>query len=187
MMRKRVGVLTVLSLITTLLVAAGVVAAADCFLYSADVGYVCDVEPAPQTFVAPDMPAFSLLDEVRYAYIEDNTNVYPEPSAAVAPKYNVGVGFLYVTIAGELEVNGQHWYMINNGEYVEASALREVEISSFRGTEVHLQPQRPFGWIVLKVVPSATPAGPPHPQFSELPRYTFLEVFDAATADDGWI
>jgi hypothetical protein len=187
MVRKNARLFLAIFVVAAAYTAAGAVAAADCFLYSADIGYVCNTQPAPAVYVAPDLPANSLLDDIQYAYIEDNANVYPEPSTAAPPVRNVGVGFLYLTISGEMEVDGQHWYIINAGEYVLAKDIRLVDYSAFRGTEVHAQPERPFGWVVLKVVPSDAPGDEPNPIFSELPRYTFLEVFDAETAEDGWI
>ena len=163
--------------------------AGSCFYYSPDVGIVCDgrLEPAVDQFESPSSPEESLLDWTTYAYMEDNINIYPEPSLGAPPLYNVGEGFLYVTIQGEVYRDGQKWYAINPGQYARAEDIRLVESSPFTGVVINVQPERPFGWIVLEVTPSNEPDGEPNPEFGQLERYYFFEVFDAAVDEDEWI
>jgi len=160
-----------------------------CFHYSEEVGIVCDgrVESDPGQFEVPDAVEDSLLDHVTYAYMEDNTNIYPQPSLGVGPLYNVGDGFLYVTIQGQVEANGHHWYIINPGQYALAENLRLVETPDFQGVEITIQPDRPFGWFVQDGVPSDQPGGEPNSDYAELERFTFFQIFDAAIDEDEWI
>jgi hypothetical protein len=145
------------------------------------------VESSEPTFVEPEPVAGSFLPDRTYARLQDNTNVYPEPSTAVPPLRNVGDGFLFVTVQGAVEREGQLWYIINPGEYVKAEDLRIAGDSEFTGVEVNRQPVRPFGWILLDVQPSPEPNAEPDPDTPALQRYTFFRVYDAVTADDGWI
>ncbi|UCG24264.1 MAG: L,D-transpeptidase [Chloroflexota bacterium] len=163
--------------------------AGSCFYYSPDVGYVCDgrLEPAVHQFEEPVLPEESLLDRATYAYMEDNINIYPEPNLGLAPLHNVGEGFLYVTIQGEVEANGHRWYEVNPGEYALAEDIRLVETPDFNGVVVNVQPERPFGWIVQEIRPSSEPDGEPNPDFEKLERFDFFQVYDAAVGEDEWI
>jgi hypothetical protein len=160
-----------------------------CYFFSAEVGMICggrkDLDQSQ--FEAPDMREDSLLEYTSYAYMEDNINIYPEPNPSVPPLYNVGEGFLYVTIHGELEANGHKWYVVNPGEYALAEDIRLVSTPSFHGVEITAHPDLPFGWIVLEVRPSSEPDGEPNPDFQKLERFAFFQVFDAAVGEEDWI
>ncbi len=160
-----------------------------CFFYSEEIGTVCDgrVEPDPGQFEDPDAIDGGLLEHVSYAYMDDNINIYPEPNLSAPPLYNVGNGFLYVTIQGVVEANGHKWYVINPGEYALAEGIRLVETPKFTGVEVKVQPERPFGWVVQEVQPSSRPDGEPNPEFTKLERLSFFQVFDAVKGEDDWI
>ena len=165
------------------------VESASCFYYSDEIGYVCDgrMEPEPDQFEDPDPREDSLLDWVRYAYMEDNINVYPEPNLAAPPLYNVGDGFLYITIQRKLEANGHSWYQINPNQFALADGIRLVETPNFHGAEITVQPERPFGWLVQDVRPSSEPNGEPSEDFAKLERFTFFQVYDTALAEGDWI
>ncbi|MCI0395106.1 MAG: L,D-transpeptidase [Chloroflexi bacterium] len=158
-----------------------------CFFHPATDATACSATPPPPTFATPQPRPGSLLNYTVYAYLEDNINLYPQPNLNTPPVRNVGQGFLYVTIQGQVEANGELWYQVNPGEYTPASGVRIVQDSEFSGVEVHQQPARPFGWILQDVRPSSQPGGEPHQGFAELTRYTFFEVYDTAVAGDGWI
>lgn len=160
-----------------------------CFYYSPDVGVVCDgrVDPDPEQFEEPILPEDSLLNYVTYAYLEDNVNVYPEPNLTAPALYNLGNGFLYVTIQGQVEANGHIWYVINPGEYVLKENIRLVETPAFHGAVITVQPERSFGWIVQDVVPSDQPDGEPNPEHTKLVRFTLFQVFDAVVGEEDWI
>ncbi len=169
---------------------AGSAEAANCFYHSAAMGYVCDSAPTLPQFTAPPVVPSSLLERREYAYLEDYVDVYPEPTTAVAPLFNVDRGFFYVTLRSRIRnAAGEIWYEINPGHWVPENAIRPVEISRFHGVVLTEHPRRPFGWILARVQPSSTPGGEPDPAFSRLERYTFFEVFDARVVeeDEGWI
>lgn len=189
MIRAVIAILGFLLLLVALSLAAQPVSAGNCFYFSEDVGFVCDgrMDSEPEQFQQPDLPGESLLDRVLYAYMEDNINIYPEPNLAAPPIYNVGEGFLYVTIQSKVNVGGQRWYLINPGQYAIAEDIRLVTASDFRGVEIAVQPERPMGWIVQETRPSGEPAGEPNPDFEKLVRFSFFQVYDAVTGDDGWI
>lgn len=165
--------------------------AATCFLLDDVIGYVCNpvAEPArPFQFVASEPPDNTLFGRRWYGRLADNANVYPEPTRAVAPVRNVGDGYLFATVNRWFKNDaGETWYEINAGEYVHDDDIRLVESSSFQGVEVLQQPQRPFGWVVQDVTPSREPDGEPHSFFAELPRFTFVQIYDAKLGTDDWI
>ena len=175
--------------IIAFLITAGPLEGARCFHFSDDVGTVCDgrAEPEPDQFQDPAPRDESLLDWVSYAYMEDNINIYPEPNPAAGPLYNVGEGFLYITVQKQLVSNGQSWYQINPGQYALADGVRPVKTPTFHGTEIAVQPERPFGWLVQDAVPSSRPNQEPDPDQEEIPRFTFFQVFDAVLGEDNWI
>ncbi len=147
--------------------------------------YVCDSRPGPDQFEAPAPFADSFLDDVTYARLADLTNIYDKPGGRVVR--NAGDGYLFVTIYGASRVNDQLWYQINYGEWVHADDLTLAEISQFTGIEINSQPERPFGWIVLEVVPSDEPDGEPNENYAKLGRYAFFQVFEARVGEDDWI
>ena len=162
--------------------------AADCFYYNEAIGYVCQAEPQPETFLDPAIPLDSFLQNRRYARAADLTNVYPEPTRAAVPVRNLGDGYLWVTLAGQQAVNGETWYLINPGEWVHEDDLSEGEISEFVGVEMVMQPERPFGWMVAdRVAPSTAPGLEPDGTFSKMRRYSFFEVYDAVPDAEGWL
>ena len=151
--------------------------------------YECNAESdnVVGTFFTPESFDDSLLGRRLYARLADNANVYPEPSWSVAPVRNVGDGFLYATVSSWNEINGETWYQINHREYVHEDDIQPVDVSGFQGVSVRRQPERPFGWVVQDVQPSRQPDGEPGTFFSELPRYSFFEVFDAVKGQNDWI
>ncbi len=181
------------SLAAAFLLLAGLVllaepaAAVNCYYHSQDANYVCDSDPAPSIFIEPQQFPDSPLDRASYARLKDLTNVYPEPTTAVAPVRNAGDGFLFVTVQAVEEHNGETWFMINLGEWVREEDLILVDDSNFTGFEVHAQPERPFGWMVVDYWFSDKPGAEPVQGALKLPRYTFVEVFDAVEMDDGWL
>lgn len=161
--------------------------AAGCYFHSLDVGYVCDSDPAPSIFIEPQPFPDSPLERATYARLKDMINVYPEPTTEIAPVRNVGDGFLFATVQAVEVHNGKTWYMINLGEWVQEQDLILVDDSEFTGFEIHAQPERPFGWMIVDFWYSNEPGTEPVPGALKLPRYTFFEVYDAVEASDGWI
>ena len=184
---RRAGV--ALILMGLMMLAAPTVEAGRCFRLAEGIGIVCDgrVAAEPEPFSPPVERSRSLLDRTIYAYLDDNVYIYPEPDESAQPLYTLGEGFLYVTLNREVESNGQRWYEMNAGEFVPADSVRLVEVPAFRGVEVALQPERPFGWLVQDVVPSHQPDGEPDHAYAELERFDFFQVYDAVVGEDNWI
>ena len=179
--------IVMLALLAGLVLFAQPAAAVSCYLHSANVGYVCNSDPAPSVFAQPQPFPNSFLERTTYARLKDLINVYPQPTTAVPPVRNVGDGFLFSTIQAVENHNGENWYMINLGEWVREQDLILVDDSEFTGLEIFSQPERPFGWMIADYWYSTEPGAEPQPGTLKLPRYTFFEVFDAVEADDGWI
>ncbi len=148
----------------------------------------CGAYKPEKQFVEIKQNPDSFLNRRAYAFLEDFSHVYPEPSAASQPLYNVGEGFFYVTLAGQKTNElGEVWYQINPGQYVRQENIKAVQISDFAGIALQTQPDRPFGWILARVQPSSQPGAEPNENFAKLERYTFFQVFDAVEAADGWL
>lgn len=185
----QVGFLMALLLMVALLWSAPV-SAANCYVYLDGVGTVCTGEASQPTFVEPEPKSDSVLRHRTYARLSDLVNVYTAPSLAAPIARNVGDGFLYSTVQGAVESEGQTWYMINPDEYVRSEDLHIVSDSSFTGYEVMAQPERPFGWVLAPVHPSRAPGAEPEPGTPKLDRYTFFQVYEAVnvTEEDGeWL
>lgn len=178
----------VVCILIVILATIGPVKAASCYLLDSFGEYACSSEPVPSQFVEPEPVADSLFGRRHYARLADNTNVYPQPTRAVAPKRNVGDGYIFVTVNQWFENEaGETWYEINYGEFVQEDDIQLAEPSDFEGVTVNWQPQRPFGWVVQDVTPSREPDGEPDPAFLELPRYTFVEIYDVVVGVDDWL
>ncbi|GAB4265346.1 MAG: hypothetical protein Kow0080_05470 [Candidatus Promineifilaceae bacterium] len=161
--------------------------AAECVELAGNVGTICTGQETEPVFEQPEQPEDSFLPRQMYVRLKDLINVYPAPDASLPPVRNVGDGYLFATVQGVVEANGELWYNINYGEYVRASDATVYEDSEFAGTEVHRQPERPFGWMIVDYWYSLEPGAEPPENALKLPRYTFFQVYDAVEADDGWI
>jgi hypothetical protein len=101
--------------------------------------------------------------------------------------YNVGTGYLYATIHGQVQNEGISWYKLNQDEYIRTEDAVPVEVSEFHGVEITVQPERPFGWIVENVTPSNEPDGEPNEAYAEMTRFTFFEVYEAQIGEEDWL
>jgi lipoprotein-anchoring transpeptidase ErfK/SrfK len=158
-----------------------------CYLYSAEVGYVCDQTPETPVFVAPDAYTRTLASRTTYGRKQNHVNVHPVPDVNSSPLYNRGAGFLFVTIRDQVQANGEKWYQIGPGEYVQASKVAISRPSQMQGMKIARNPDQPFGWIVGNVHPSRTPGGEPDPDLPRMLRYDFFQVYNAAEPGDGWV
>ena len=160
-----------------------------CFPLAGIQQYVCSVVPVDPQFVKPDPIQDEFVMTMKYVRLADLANVYAGPSRSEAIVRNVGDGFLFSTVYGQVKGDdGQWWYIINPGEYMHPDDIKETAQSSFRGVEVTRQPERPFGWIVVRdFTPSSEPDGEPDERFAKMYRYDFFEVFDAIEGKDGFL
>jgi hypothetical protein len=164
-------------------------AAANCYVYSEAVGYVCDTDPAPSAFIAPELRHDSILPGRKYGRLVDNIDIYAEPGMDSPIVRNAGDGYLWHRIedTANNQAEGRLWYMIDPGEWVRAEDIKLGTSSDFTGFEVLAQPERPFGWLLVDFQYSDAPGEEPSSTAIKLPRYTFVEVYDAVVDDEGWI
>jgi hypothetical protein len=161
--------------------------AASCFLYTENVGHVCTAEATQPQFVAPEPFPDSFLPRRSYARVLHDSVIYSAPSTSAPVVRALGYSFYYATVQGAVESEGELWYMIAYGQYVQASNIQLVNDSEFTGVELTRQPERPFGWMLVDFQPSRAPGADPIPGTPRLTRYTFFQVYDAVEAADGWI
>jgi hypothetical protein len=171
----------------TLAVWADQALAANCFVLSDEVGHVCNAEPPAPTFVKAEPFANSFLPYQTYVRQKDLTNVYSEPSMSSSIVRNVGDGFLFATVQTIMENEGQLWYQINYGEWMRAEDVTAAAATEFSGMQILRAPERPFGWMVADYWYSLEPGAEPPADAVKLPRYTFLEVYDAVEDEEGWL
>ena len=139
-------------------------------------------------FISPELPQDTLFERRWYGRLADNSNVYPVPSRSSAPVRNVGDGYLFATVINRLQNDsGETWYEINPGEFVHADDIQLAQVSDFQGVETTSQPVRPFGWVVEEVRPSSGPDVEPDTDEEKLPRFTFVEIYDAVQGGEDWI
>jgi hypothetical protein len=107
-------------------------------------------------------------------------SVYHHPALAfikMPAARNLGSGYLWVSVQGEMNFLGQTWYEINPGEYVPADALWFYTPSTFQGGALASQPDRPFAWVLQTVQPRTEPAGPVNPSAPAFGRYRLVQIF----------
>lgn len=164
-------------------------AAANCYIISADVGYVCDTKAPPSAYSAPIPRYDSILPDMNYGRLADNTNVYAEPRIDSTIVRNAGDGYLFFSIhdIANNDAEGRLWYKIDHGEWVRGEDITLANASDFTGFEVRSQPVRPFGWMLVDFAYSDAPGEEPDATAIKLPRYTPFEVYAAAVDREGWI
>lgn len=182
---------SVIGILIVLVVTASSALTATCFLLDVIDEYVCssETEPTgPPQFVTPGPPDDTLFGHRWYGRLADNANVYSEPTQVAALVRNVGDGYIFATVNRWFKNNaGEMWYEINGGEYVHEDDIILVDPSDFQGVEITRQPERSFGWVVQDIIPSGEPDGEPDESFAELPRLTFVEVYDAVLGGNDWL
>ncbi len=153
--------------------------------------------PSPLMFGVPPAVTDSFLDHTTYALLAPASKLYPKPDAQTRPVRIFQSGLLRVTLAGQVEANGENWYEVNPGEYARAEAVTILHRSEFRGVLVAQPSERPFGWLTADVHPSKAPGAEPDTSGVALKRYTFIPAISAVETkaratwynigDDRWI
>jgi lipoprotein-anchoring transpeptidase ErfK/SrfK len=121
-----------------------------------------------------------------YAWVvTNNVQVYANPGDAT-PVRDLGAGFLYVSLpdAKPIVVGDQTWYQINKGEYVNAKDIRVIRPSAFQGITFTATPDKPFGWMVYAVKPSANAGEVPAAGAKLVNRYTPITAFEETKVGD---
>ena len=187
--------LTAAGVLVTMLVAASTVQAAGCNTEpigacsgQAETDELLVDAVAETRFILPGLPDDTLFSRRWYGRLADNAIVYSSPSRAAAVLRNVGDGYLFATVLGQLQNDAaETWYEINPGEFVHENDIQLAQVSDCQGVVAASQPRRPFGWVVQEVRPSPLPDKEPDPDIEKLPRYTFVEIYGAVQGQDGWI
>lgn len=168
------------------------------------------VEPtASITTTRPLTTDFSFVDDITYARIITDVpvSVYRHPldfERGLPPTRTIEPGFMFVSLEQKepLYFSNGLWYKINEDEYVPAEVITYYTASTFQGTEITTQPDKPFGWIIrdtpifTEPLNQPTPtdilgwpvarklAGPDQPF---IPRYTQVTIHETSYAGDwGW-
>jgi hypothetical protein len=143
---------------------------------------------AATLFITPELPDDTLFSRRWYGRLADNALVYASPTHASAQLRNVGDGYLYATVLRRLQNDaGETWYEINPGEFVRQNDIQLAQVSDFQGVETTRRPDIPFGWVVQEIRPSSSSDAEPDPNFDTLPRYTFVQIYNAAVGKDDWL
>ena len=145
-------------------------------------------EPLPPLAVIPIQPPEGSITPMTYAQvIRDDAPVYNHPIEAtygLPPKRRLGVGFLWVSVAGTTTYEGRDYYQINANEYVPAEVLAILRPSTFQGVALAAQPEHPFAWILKSVQPLSTPGGEVNAGAPVYGRYEIVQVFATEHVND---
>ncbi len=147
-------------------------------------------QPAVQSMLGAAGNDTRSILPLTYAWIvTSNVSVYASPSDAAAglpPVRSLGAGFLYVSLADAAPVvqDGQTWYKINTGEYVNANDIAIIRPSSFQGITLTATPDKPFGWMVYSVKPVANAGDSPAQDAKFILRYTPITVLEEKKIGD---
>ncbi len=136
-------------------------------------------EPRP-TITPTPTPDPLLESSLTYArVITGNVPVYPQPLQATtefSPVKFLAPGYVWVSLADPqlVQQEDQHWYAINQDEYVQADYLEIYQPSTFRG--LALSRPKPFAWVVFDAWTAAAPGEVPGKDSMLLKRYTIVTI-----------
>ncbi len=143
--------------------------------------------PLPELPVEELEPPEDGVTELTFAYVRPlpaATYAHPEEAeAGLPPMREFLAGDNWVSVLGEVDYKGQHWYEINPGEFIRAEHLAFARPSRFSGVVLTEQPRYPFGWINRNVRPSSEPGGPPRDDVL-LTRYQRITIFGEVLMGD---
>jgi hypothetical protein len=166
-----------------LLFAPGSASAAGCYEHYGV--FVCDARATQPVFTTPGYHPGSLFFNRTYAWMDDNAPFYDAPGGQVID--HASAGQLYYTLEeAATDATGNTWFRVDD-RWAKAENMHHYEESQFAGVEVKENPERPFGWILKKVQPSAAADVEPPEEAPWLERYTFIQIYDAAQGADGWV
>jgi hypothetical protein len=119
--------------------------------------------PLPELSVKEIEIPDGAITPFNFAYVKPlpaATYRHPEEAAAEMPPLREFLaGDNWVSALGSVEYEGETWYEINAGEFINAQHLSFSRPSTFRGVILTEQPAYPFGWINRDVYASAVPGG----------------------------
>jgi hypothetical protein len=143
--------------------------------------------PFPSLPLNPVYP-YRGLTPLAYARIVTATApVYRHPFDALAglpPLRRFETGFDFVSLRGEVSVDGRRFYQISPSQFMPAEDLQVVQPSSFQGRFLSSPPAAPVGWVIDNVQLSAVPGQPPPPGGLSAGRYQSFDVLGVQRVGD---
>ena len=131
----------------------------------------------PLTFTAA-RPYRALTPDAYAKVLTDTAPVYRTPYDALAglpPLRTFAHGFEFVSLVGEVVVDGQTFYQINRGEYMAAELLAPVTPSGFQGIHFAAPPAGLIGWVINTVPTSPAPGVAPEANAPYAGRYSPIQ------------
>ena len=135
--------------------------------------------PLPPLAVVPEAPYRGLTPDAYARIITDTAPVYRTPYDALAglpPLRRFEKGFEFVSLVGNVTVDGQAFYQINPGEFMRAEHLAPSLPSTFQGQFFSQPPGGPVGWVIGTHQPSAVPGQPPAVNTTPIGRYHHFQL-----------
>ena len=143
--------------------------------------------PLPPLEVTPIYPYFGITPDAYGKVLTDSAPVYGHPVDALAgwpPVRTWGNGFVFVSLMGQVIVQGKTFYQINPGEFMRAEDVEKVRPSTFQGTAFTAPPATAVGWLIHNVQLSAAPGQPPAPGAPSAGRYQPFQVLGVQKVGD---
>lgn len=120
-------------------------------------------DPLPQLNMEPLEAPENAVTQYTFAYVANlpaPTYNHPlEAGAGIEPRRQFLAGDNWVSVLGKTDYNGETWYEINPGEFIQGQHLRFANPSHFSGVMLQEQPLYPFGWINRQTQTAALPGG----------------------------
>ncbi|MDX9955395.1 MAG: L,D-transpeptidase [Anaerolineae bacterium] len=136
-------------------------------------------DPLPQLNVEELEATDNRVTDYTFAYVANlpaATYTHPlEAEVGLEPRRQFLAGDNWVSVIGKTDYNGETWYEINPGEYIQASHLRFASPSHFSGVKLQEQPAYPFGWINRQTQTAALPGG--KPDGAVVKRYQMFSLY----------
>lgn len=113
--------------------------------------------------------------------------VYQHPVEAtlgLPPARYFDLGYVWVTlpVSTPVEHQGQQWYEINAGEYVQAEHLAPFAPSHFKGKRIY-RPES-FAWIIFDTWSTSVPGRDPGEDSKLFKRYSTVNILEIAQVED---
>jgi L,D-transpeptidase catalytic domain len=143
--------------------------------------------PFPSLPIAPVSPYRGLTPSAYARVITSTAPVYRHPFDALAglpPLRRFETGYDFVSLLGQVTIDGRAFYQINRGEFMPAEDLQLVQPSSFQGRFLSSPPAAPVGWILNNVQLSTQPGQPPPPDAPHAGRYQSFDVLGVQRVGD---
>jgi hypothetical protein len=140
-----------------------------------------DIAPLP----AERLPRPEKVLDLTYARVtvpEAPVFATPEEAAAGTVARTLGTGFVFVNLTQSVQAGEQTLYRTRAGQYIRAGDVAPVEPSTWQGLALTARPERPFGWMVKTVRPSALPGSPTPKVGQRRFRGELIEIFGAVRA-----